>query len=551
MRLVPFVLFTALLVAQQPSGPVFRAGTKLVEVSVTVLDKKGNAVTGLDTADFTILDEGKPRPVAFFRFDGVPPASAARPASTTPALPPGVFSNRPELAGEAPRNVTALVLDSLNTPPTQMTVARAQMMRYLRALEPQTRVAIFLMGAKLRILHDFTDDPAALRARLDKVTLGMPSVNITDYNQSIVEAEAFVDMFAGDPAMQAAAEEMARNVLDFEAMANAAARRNRLEQSLAVMEALGSHLAGIPGRKNLVWIGAGFSMFTITGNMGMGPHGSVENFETKVRQTSQRLAQQGIILYIVDSKGIAIPTDQTAASRMPLPPRGRGRFEPQMDSAAISDDPHPAMELMANITGGRYLFNNNDLSAGFKQAALDLQGSYTLGFYMPDDPDDKWHKLKVRVKRSGVNVRHREGYLANLPPAQPTEWTSEKWRAVFADPIGSTAIPLTAKCERTPTGELDLTLLTDVAALQFHPDGDNFKADLEIGVSDRTIDGATTSRRAGFTATVSTANWEEARKRGIAYRKQWKPAAGTATLRVVVHDVRTGNYGTLEVPLSH
>ncbi len=91
----------------------------------------------------------------------------------------------------------------------------------------------------------------------------------------------------------------------------------------------------------------------------------------------------------------------------------------------------------------------------------------------------------------------------------------------------------------------------DVTALQFHPDGDALKADLEIGVADRTMDGATTSRRAGFTAAVPNTSWEEARKRGIAYQKQWKPAAATATLRVVVHDVRTGNYGTLEVPLSH
>ncbi len=186
------------------------------------------------------------------------------------------------------------------------------------------------------------------------------------------------------------------------------------------MEALGSHLAGIPGRKNLVWIGAGFSMSSVTGAMGMGVHGSIETFESKVRKTSQRLAQQGIVLYIVDSEGISLPSDQTAASHAPVPVRGRGRFEPQMDSDAISNDPHPAMELMSSITGGRYIYNTNDLTAGFKQTAADVQGSYTLGFYMPGDPDDKWHKLKIRVKHSGVSVRHREGYLASLGPAQPS-----------------------------------------------------------------------------------------------------------------------------------
>lgn len=484
-RALAFGLTVALLVNGQLTTPSFRAGTKLVEVTVTVLDKKGNAVTGLEPADFTVLDEGKPRPVAVFRFDGVPPAAApgtSTNAGPTPigALAPGVFTNRMETAGDAPQNITALVLDALNTPPQQNMMARAQMMKYLRTLAPQTRVAIYLMGKELRILHDFTDDPAALRAKLEKAALGMPLATVTDFTESVIEAEAFVNMFP--PEMQAAAAEMARQNLEVEAMGNAASRRYRMEQSLAAIEALGQHLAGIPGRKNVVWIDAGFSMFTITGAMGMGAHGGTENFESKVKQTAQRLAQQGIILYIVDSKGIELRSDQTASSRGPLPTRDRARFEPQMDSETISNDPHPAMKLMAQVTGGRYLFHSNDLMAGFKQTAADMQGSYRRGFYMPGEPDDQWHKLKVRVKRSGVSVRHREGYLAELTPTKTLEWTVEMWRAAFSNPIGSSVIPMTAQLERTGAGELALTLKADTSAMQFRVDGENLKVDLEIAI---------------------------------------------------------------------
>jgi VWFA-related protein len=417
---------TAACLWGQSSAPVFRAGTKLVEVTVTVLDRKGNAVSGLEASDFTVLDDGKPRQVSFFRFDGGPAASAPKPspyAPDTPVLPQGVFTNRPELGAEAPRTITALVLDSLNTPPAQGMMVRAQMMRYLRELAPNTRVAIFQLGQQLRILHDFTDDAASLRARIEKATVGMPPNTVTDYAQSIIEAEAFVNMFP--PEMQASIEEMERTMLEVESMANSASRRYRMERTLAAMEALGKHLAGVPGRKNLVWISGGFSMVSITGAMGMGPRGGVENFEAKVRATSRKLAQDGVILYIVDSKGIELPSDLGATSRQPLPPRGRGRFEPQMDTEAASSDPLPAMELMAAITGGRYLHNTNDLAAGFKQTAADMRGSYTLGFYMTTDPDDKWHKLKVRVKRPGVEVRHREGYLADSVPAQPAKWDAD------------------------------------------------------------------------------------------------------------------------------
>lgn len=542
------------VLAGQQSAPVFRAGTKLVEVTVSVLDKKGNAVTGLDTADFTVLDEGKPRPVAFFRFDGgsmaSPGASGAATPSPAPKLPPGVFSNRLEAEKNAPRNVTALVLDTINTPPQQSVMARAQMMRYLRALAPKTQVAVFLMGSELRILHDFTDDSEALRARLAKATLAMPSTNVTDYTQSILEAEAFVDMFAGNPVAQKAAEDMMRNSLEVESMANSAARRRRMELSLAAMEALGSHLAGIPGRKSVVWIGSGFSMVSISGSMGMGPRGSAESFESMVRQTAQKLAQQGIILYIVDSAGISVAPDQTAASRGALPVRGRGRFEPQMDTEAINNDPKPAMGLMADVTGGRYLYNTNDLTAGFKQAVADMQGSYTLGFYLQGDPDDKWHKLKVRVKRPGVNVLHRAGYLSSFAPEPSAEWTPATWTSVFSNPVSSTVIPLTVRCQRTGSGDLALAIWMDVNALQFRPEGDTLKADLEIGFSDRAADGQLRAGHSTLTASVPAAKWDEARKQGIILQRQWKAGDDAVMLRVILRDVRGGQYGSLDIPLK-
>jgi VWFA-related protein len=538
-------LLAAALWGGQQQAPVFRAGTRLVEVSVTVLDKRGNAVAGLAPSDFTVLDEGKPRPVAFFRFEGVPETSTEKPR---PA--PGVFTNKVELTGGPPRNITALVLDGMNTPPQDSAAARAQMMRYLKALTPETRVAIFHMGQRLSVLHDFTDDAASLRARLEKAALGMPLEGISDFTQSVIEAEQFIDMFAGDPALQQAIEDMMRRNLEMEMMANAAARRSRMERSLAAMDALGLHLAGIPGRKNLVWISAGFSMASVTGAMGMGPRGGIENFESMVRQASRRLAQRGVTLYIVDARGLAAQPETAAAFRSPPPLRGRGRFEPQMDAERISGDPHAAMNLMASITGGRYLYNTNDLAVGFKQAVADLHGSYTLGFYAPEEPNDRWHKLKVRVNRSGANVRHRQGYLAYSAPPAPIEWSDETRRGVISNPLGSSVIPLTATCETTPAAELALTLTIDADSLDFRSEGANLTADLEVVFADRTPDGSVRSHSGKLTATVPASQWQEVRAQGVRTSRQWKPAAGVNSIRVVVRDIHTGQYGTLDVPLK-
>ena len=111
-------------------------------------------------------------------------------------------------------------------------------------------------------------------------------------------------------------------------------------------------------------------------------------------------------------------------------------------------------------------------------------------------------------------------------------------------------IPLSAKCEFTPSGELLLTLFADANMLQFRPDGENLKADLEVGIADRAADGTARTNRSAVTAVVPMAKWEDARKQGITYQRQWKPAPGAKSLRVILHDVRNGKYGSLEVALD-
>jgi VWFA-related protein len=541
-------LGVAVLGAQQRE-PLFQAATRLVEVSVTVVDKKGNAVAGLGPADFVVLDQGKPRPVELFHFDGGRAAPAAgAPAST---LPPGTFTNRPVLTGDAPRNVTALVLDNVNTTPLQGVRARAQMMRYLTTLAPQTITAVYLMAEKLYVLHDFSDDAAALRAKVEQAKLAAPTAWEPDDRQSIVEAEMFLATFKDDtdPAKWDTMKNFLAYGLRADAIADSQVRHDRAQRSLAQIEALGMHLAGIPGRKSLVWIGGGFPMAAVTASLSQRTPELLETLEDDVRQVSRRLAQQGVVLYIVDPRRLQAPTDMTSQSRQPLPQRGRGNFELLSDTAAMSSDTKSAMQTMASITGGRY-FYPDDPTSGVDKVAGDLQGSYTLGFYASEKPDDKWHKLKVEVKRSGLTVRHREGYLADSTVAQAGKWTDEMWRAALSNPLGSSAIPLTATCKRTPSGELAVTVLADTGVLRFPPDGESLKATLEILVADRTAEGAGRSSRSELTSTVPAAQWEVARLQPTRYDVAWKPAADATALRVIVHDVNSGRYGSLDVPLS-
>jgi VWFA-related protein len=535
-RMAVLIGMTACAASGQQGGATFRATTRLVEVNVTALDAKGKPAIGLDKSDFEILDGGKRREIAFFRFDGEP----AAPPSTAP-LAANTWSNRNEPAAGRPWNVSALVLDSLNTPPQSAIWVRAQLMRYLQAMAPEARVAIFKMGGKLEVLHDFSSDADSLRERVKKSAIGMPLESIIPIDQLAVEFENILRDSGGSEELAGALE---RN-LEMLMMANAAAQRGRLEMSLAAMEALGKHLARIPGRKNLVWVTAGFSMLSVTGAMGFGPRGSVESYETQVRDTSKRLAQDGVTLYIVDA-GLLQPASIADVSvKQSSAPGGRGgRFQTQVDTADLSADPRSTMQTMASITGGRYLHNTNDMMSGFLEAANDLRGSYTLGFYSTD-ADEKWHSLKVRTKRAGVSLRHREGYIAESAPPQEVP---DAWRKAALSGFGSSSIPLTAEC-RPEGAEVKVELVIDAHAMEFRKEDDAMVAQISIVFSDRTADGSSHDTTLQGSIRLAESEMPKALSQGVHYARQWKPESDVVQTRVVIRDKQSGKFGTLDLPV--
>jgi hypothetical protein len=211
------------------------------------------------------------------------------------------------------------------------------------------------------------------------------------------------------------------------------------------------------------------------------------------------------------------------------------------------------MELMSSTTGGRYLYNTNDLMEGFKKAASDLEGSYTLGFYVSENPDGKWHNLKASARRSGVNLRHRKGYLAEEAAAAPTLWTNETAMAVIANPIGSSAVQMTVSSAPAADGEpgtLQVNLRIEAGSLRFQQDGPDLSARIQVIFAGRTPDGSTRLTTDSATVKIAPERWEAVQREGLRYARRWKPAPDAMSLRVVVRDTITGQYGTLDVPLN-
>ena len=137
----------------------------------------------------------------------------------------------------------------------------------------------------------------------------------------------------------------------------------------------------------------------------MGNGAGTVTYEEQVRTAAQRMAQNGVTLYIVDSAALRPTSADASDSR---PGRNAGSSEDYFGLAPSLW----TMEAMAQTTGGRYLHQLNDMARLSVQLGNDLKGAYTLWFHTDPRPDGNWHALKVTCKRRSIALRYRQAYLA-------------------------------------------------------------------------------------------------------------------------------------------
>jgi VWFA-related protein len=137
----------------------------------------------------------------------------------------------------------------------------------------------------------------------------------------------------------------------------------------------------------------------------------------------------------------------------PINPRGLSVFDTPMtvksrDMTPIAVDQamlqqrETTLRTLADATDGLAMVASNDLAGGLKRVVDDLSSYYLVGYYSTGKLDGKFHPITVRVKRPGVQVRARRGYLATTlsaatAAARSTAGAAPASRAAELDPAAS------------------------------------------------------------------------------------------------------------------
>jgi VWFA-related protein len=405
----------------------------VVNVDVQVTDRDGRPVTDLRREDFEVFEDGKRVELTHFRAVK-PDVAGARPAPPEETAPPSqpAAAPAPQLPPEERLHLIVYV-DNFNLSPHHRAKVLKQLRGFLQGLGPADRVLLATNDMSMNVRLPFTSDPAALEAALDEIgklpTLGQESANERrQVIHRILELREAVRRFDGP----------CSNMLLAPAESYAETTRQEVLRSINAMTVLVNSLSGVPGRKALLHVSDGLPVtpgeeaFQLLVELcGGGTQSGIEDvfdgdlLEQNVQISGRTLMikAQGystaedfdklaahananrVTLYTLQASGLVAPSAAEGGS--PLEER---MYQLPNMQALFTANLQNSLSLLATETGGRAIFNANDLTSDLRRIQNELGSYYSLAYSPAHAGDARQHRIEVKVRRPGLQVRHRKGY---------------------------------------------------------------------------------------------------------------------------------------------
>lgn len=513
--------------------PVYRVGARLVTVDVLVRTDKG-AVKGLTKDDFTIQDKGKNQPITVFAMTEGAGAAGAK----QEPLPDNVASNRMNNGGEVAQTATVILLDRLNTPlPLDQATVRSKVLTMLTTLKPTDRIGFYSLGTTLSMVQDFNEDAGRL-IEAAKRTIAGGAAPASDARGQLLEA-ALKDALT--PIQQQDA-------------------RVRVPTTQQALQSIARHLAGIPGRKNLIWV---LSDFPLTYGEGADRR---SNYEAEVARAAGIMGDANVAVYPMDPRGVTTTSssssgaqndvstsDATAGKLMPGANRSGGAAG---IAATLGQSGTETFDNIAKSTGGASYHNTNDISGDVRKVLAEAEVTYTLGFYVDDKAlDGKSHDLSVKLAKkaetNGATPRYKKSYLAT--PAQAAQQQRPPLAELVQDPFDATSVGIMAATAPDPAkpGNNLVQVRVSLGDIQFEHRADKWVAAIDLGMAIESPGGkASTAVTVPTNLSLSDEQLKQGLTSGLIIDSVAPTPAQPSRLRVVVQDKSSGAAGSVRIPIG-
>lgn len=424
---------------QTPADDVLRINTELVQTAITVVDKNGKFVEGLDRGDFELVIDGKPRAISFLERVT---AGSEREVQLAPRKPLEIGTPR-TLGGNSTvrgRNII-FFLDDLHLSFSSLHRTRQMIAHFVDSeMSSKDSVAIASSKGQIGFLQQFANNKEVLHAALGRLnvqpsearTFGMGSTPMSEFialmidnkvdgrqnNVMTVYVEECIKQ-TGAPKTDRRSREMLR--LSCEQLVKSNARTiliqtgHATERTYESLESLMRSSVRLPGRKIVFFLSDGFL------SQG-GPLG--DSLSNKLKQITDAAQRANAVLYTIDARGLV--TGSLDATNNVVPDANGRMATLAMSEILATQD---GLNALAADTGGRALRNQNYFEHWVEQV-LDETSNYYLITWRPSteaEKEIKFRNVKLTIAgRPDLTVRAPRGYVEGSQAAEITSISSSE-----------------------------------------------------------------------------------------------------------------------------
>jgi VWFA-related protein len=510
-----WLLSSAVLLAFQASEsgeravPTLKVETRIVQVDVVVTDVKGNPIAGLQKADFTLLDNGKPRRIDVFTVNDGETQPAPPPTPTAP-LPPNTFSNRNLPPPVVPSHATVIVIDASPADPIHDLMAfrasKGMALGRVMRMKPDEQIAVYVTSKHtgLILLQTYTGDRELLLKKIREYEQpglfpGLsPWMVVEPVSQDYRLDGALTDKPSSDPPPPPDPDESPRRsplfvpARETEGLIDFSVRENRMS-----LQVLAERLAALPGRKNIFWATIGLPPRLMNGP-------DWEHTFTALNEAN-----------------VAVSTATCA----------------------------PSSTLIAEKTGGAATCADGPSASAVMEGA---RASYTLGFYLDEsERDDTYRSITVKVNRPHAQLFYRQGFFAGKA-ARALKEKKPELVSVLLTPVQEDAVKLTAGLSKTGgQGTLRIRLTLDAATLSVTEKNSRLTGEVDELIAEFNERGDMVGKVSDTrTFTLPSAKRSSYETHGVTWPIDINLVSAAVKLQIVVRDRKSGRLGSLTIPLQ-
>ena len=360
-------------------------------------DRNGNQIVDLQPSDFEVFEDNKPQKIESFKLVKLDGGTA-----DSIKEPPRQIRTDADEEAEASRDdvrLFAIFLDDYHVRRGTSMSARVQLAKFV-----ETQIG--------------PSDMIGVMYPLESTA----SVRMTRNHSAVIRA---LQQFLGRKYEYEPKNQFEENYAHYP---TETVERIRTQVSMSAIKSLIVHMGSLKeGRKALILVSEGFS-YMIPPQMrnrdatqpGSGNPDAFNPFAGQNNPLEDRAAWSAGMDMDSDLRELYDTANRYNVSIYSVDPRGlsTGEFDIQDNISITTDQKYlqstmDTLRVLAENTDGRAIVNRNDIAAGMRQITRDSSAYYLLGYNSSQAPSDgKFHEIKVRVKRPGVQVRARKGYWA-------------------------------------------------------------------------------------------------------------------------------------------